>query len=117
MVKKEKRPPFRYLVTTFKIVPRGTEGAVSVEGTVAGLLASILLATVGCFLGEIKFAEAVICVLASQIANVGESVIGAVLQDKEGFKWLNNDAVNVINISLGSILAILIQQFVLQRLA
>ncbi|GJX09832.1 VTE6, chloroplastic-like protein [Tanacetum coccineum] len=106
-----------YLVTTFKIVPRGTEGAVSVEGTVAGLLASILLATVGCFLGEIKFAEAVICVLASQIANVGESVIGAVLQDKEGFKWLNNDAVNVINISLGSILAILIQQFVLQRLA
>ncbi|KAI3828172.1 hypothetical protein L1987_02269 [Smallanthus sonchifolius] len=103
-----------YLVTTFKVVPRGTEGAVSVEGTVAGVLASILLATVGCFLGKIKVAEAVICVLASQIANVGESVIGAVLQDKEGFKWLNNDAVNVINISLGSILAILIQQFVLQ---
>ncbi|KAI3703923.1 hypothetical protein L1987_74119 [Smallanthus sonchifolius] len=103
-----------YLVTTFKVVPRGTEGAVSVEGTVAGVLASILLASVGCFLGKIKVAEAVICVLASQIANVGESVIGAVLQDKEGFKWLNNDAVNVINISLGSILAILIQQFVLQ---
>ncbi|XP_076904794.1 protein VTE6, chloroplastic-like [Bidens hawaiensis] len=105
-----------YLVTTFKVVPRGTEGAVSVEGTVAGVLASILLASVACFLGEIKMAEAVICVLASQIANVGESVIGAVLQDKEGFKWLNNDAVNVINISLGCILAILIQQFVLQNL-
>lgn len=104
-----------YLVTTFKVVPRGTEGAVSVEGTVAGVVASILLATVGCLLGEIKVAEAVICVLASQIANVGESVIGAVLQEKEGFKWLNNDAVNVINITLGSILAILIQQFVLQN--
>nr|XP_043628577.1 protein VTE6, chloroplastic [Erigeron canadensis] len=104
-----------YLVTTLKVVPRGTEGAVSVEGTVAGILASVLLAYVGCLLGEIKVAEAFICVLASQIANVGESVIGAVLQDKEGFKWLNNDAVNVINISLGSILAILIQQFVLQN--
>ncbi|KAJ0801553.1 hypothetical protein HanPI659440_Chr03g0118541 [Helianthus annuus] len=105
-----------YLVTTFKVVPRGTEGAVSVEGTVAGVVASILLASVACLLGEINVVEAVICVLASQIANVGESVIGAVLQDKEGFKWLNNDAVNVINISLGCILAILIQQFVLHNL-
>ncbi|XP_076933097.1 protein VTE6, chloroplastic-like [Bidens hawaiensis] len=101
-----------YLVTTFKVVPRGTEGAVSVEGTAAGVLASILLASIGCLLGKINVPEAVVCVLASQIANVGESVIGAVLQDKEGFHWLNNDAVNVINISLGSILAILIQQFV-----
>lgn len=38
-------------MTTFKIVPRGTEGAVSVEGTVAGLLASILLAFAGFWMG------------------------------------------------------------------
>lgn len=43
----------RYLVTTLKVVPRGTEGAVSVEGTLAGLLASILLASVACLLGEV----------------------------------------------------------------
>nr|XP_034933548.1 protein VTE6, chloroplastic-like isoform X2 [Populus alba] len=41
-----------YLVTTFKVVPRGTEGAVSAEGTLAGLLASILLASIGCLMGE-----------------------------------------------------------------
>ncbi|CAL5331063.1 unnamed protein product [Camellia sinensis] len=41
-------------VTTFKIVPRGTEGAVSVEGTIAGLLASILLSFVGYLMGEDK---------------------------------------------------------------
>ncbi|KAJ6966257.1 protein VTE6 [Populus alba x Populus x berolinensis] len=41
-----------YLVTTFKVVPRGTEGAVSAEGTIAGLLASILLASIGCLMGE-----------------------------------------------------------------
>eukprot|EP00897_Mesotaenium_endlicherianum_P009493 jgi/Mesen1/8572/ME000497S07984 len=35
-----------YLVTTFKSVPRGTEGAVSVEGTLAGLAAACLLAYV-----------------------------------------------------------------------
>ncbi|CAN6558341.1 unnamed protein product [Malus baccata var. baccata] len=41
-----------YLVTTLKVVPRGTEGAVSVEGTFAGLLAAILLAFVGCAMGK-----------------------------------------------------------------
>lgn len=45
----------RYLVTTFKVVPRGAEGAVSAEGTLAGLLASILLASIGCILGEVLF--------------------------------------------------------------
>ncbi|CAA0341503.1 unnamed protein product [Arabidopsis thaliana] len=104
-----------YLATTFKIVPRGTEGAMSLEGTLAGLLASFFLASVGCFLGQITPPEAAVCVLASQIANLGESIIGASFQDKEGFKWLNNDVVNVINISLGSIVAILMQQFILQN--
>ncbi|TKY49244.1 integral to membrane [Spatholobus suberectus] len=99
-----------YLVTTLKVVPRGTEGAVSVEGTLAGILASILLAFVSFLMGEVGSHEAIICVLASQIANLGESIIGAALQEKEGFKWLNNDAVNIINISMGSIIAVLMQQ-------
>lgn len=99
-----------YLVTTLKVVPRGTEGAISVEGTIAGLLASCLLAFVGCVMGEIDAAEAIICIIASQVANVGESIIGAALQEKEGFRWLNNDVVNVINISMGAIIAVLMQQ-------
>ncbi|KAL2331292.1 hypothetical protein Fmac_018873 [Flemingia macrophylla] len=107
-----------YLVTTFKVVPRGTEGAVSVEGTLAGILAAIVLAAVSFLMGEfpkllrkeIGSHEAIICVLASQIANLGESIIGASFQEKEGFKWLNNDAVNIINISMGSIIAVLMQQ-------
>ncbi|CAH8359370.1 unnamed protein product [Eruca vesicaria subsp. sativa] len=105
-----------YLATTFKIVlPRGTEGAMSVEGTLAGFLASSFLASGGCFLGQITPPEAAVCVLSSQIANLGESIIGASFQDIEGFKWLNNDVVNVINISLRSIVAILMQQFILQN--
>ncbi|KAL4293696.1 protein VTE6, chloroplastic isoform X1 [Arachis ipaensis] len=99
-----------YLVTTFKIVPRGTEGAVSIEGTLAGIFASILLAFVGFLMGEVSSHAAIICVIASQIANIGESIIGAVYQEKEGFQWLNNDAVNIINISMGSIIAVLMQQ-------
>lgn len=99
-----------YLITNFQVVPRGTEGAVSVEGTVAGLLAAVLLAGAGYFLGEVDLSGAVVAVVASQIANVGESIIGSVFQEKEGFGWLNNDVVNVINISVGSILAVLMRQ-------
>ena len=44
---------YRYLITNFKIVPRGTEGAVSVEGTLAGLLASALLAAAAHSLGNV----------------------------------------------------------------
>lgn len=40
-------------MTNFKVVPRGTEGAVSLEGTFAGLLAAIALAFVGCLLGDV----------------------------------------------------------------
>lgn len=42
-------------MTNFKVVPRGTEGAVSAEGTVAGLLAAVLLASIGYFMGEASF--------------------------------------------------------------
>jgi len=101
-----------YLATNLKIVPRGTEGAVSVEGTVSGVCAATILAAVSYFLGEIDVRAAIICVIASQIANFGESLIGASLQEKEGFLWLNNDVVNVINISIGCVLAILMQHLV-----
>lgn len=39
---------------------------------------------------QLGAAEAIICVIASQIANVGESIIGAVLQEKEGFRWVGS---------------------------
>ncbi|KAI3903593.1 hypothetical protein MKW98_032247 [Papaver atlanticum] len=44
----------RYMVTSFNVVPRGTEGAVSVEGTVAGVLASMHLAFGGCYMDELN---------------------------------------------------------------
>lgn len=40
--------------------------------------------------GQIKVFEAVICVAASQMANLGESVIGATFQEKEGFRWVSH---------------------------
>lgn len=38
---------------------------------------------------KLDIPQAVICVVASQIANFVESYIGAVLQDKEDFQWVS----------------------------
>ena len=38
---------------------------------------------------QVGVSQVAICLLASQIANYGESYIGATLQDKEGFEWVS----------------------------
>lgn len=43
-----------YLITTLKIVPRGTEGAVSLEGTAAGAAAAALFAAGAFALGQVQ---------------------------------------------------------------
>ncbi|GAA0186871.1 hypothetical protein LIER_34159 [Lithospermum erythrorhizon] len=96
-----------YLVTTFKVVPRGTEGAVSIEGTVAGFLASILLAFVAFLMKQVNVAEAIVCVVASQIANFCESVIGAELQEKKGFQWVSDFVIAYV----GSIVLLVLDIF------
>jgi hypothetical protein len=53
-------------VTTLKVVPRGTEGAISIEGTIAGILASVFLAGAGYLLGQVHF----FCLKFSTIRNI-----------------------------------------------
>lgn len=38
---------------------------------------------------QVNVSQVAVCLLASQIANYGESYIGATLQDKEGFEWVS----------------------------
>ena len=44
-----------YLITTLKVVPRGTEGAVSLEGTAAGMAAAALFAGLAFALNLVSF--------------------------------------------------------------
>ncbi|MBO9997813.1 MAG: TIGR00297 family protein [Cyanobacteria bacterium SID2] len=92
-----------FLITTLQPVPRGTEGAVSLEGTLAGVAASILMALLGWGIGSIDALGAVWCVVAAFVATNAESLIGATLQDK--FDWMTNEVVNFINTSIGAVVA------------
>lgn len=93
-----------YLITNLKSVPRGTEGAVSLEGTVAGALTSLALATIAWLIGLITPVGIIWCVIAAFIATTIESLIGATLESR--FTWLTNDLVNLINTVIGAIAAI-----------
>ncbi|MBN3869473.1 TIGR00297 family protein [Nostoc sp. JL33] len=95
-----------FLITTLQPVPRGTEGAVSLEGTLAGIVASVAIAFVGWAVGLIDLLGVAWCVLAAFIATNIESVIGATLQSK--YTWLTNEVVNIFNTLIGAIAAVLL---------
>jgi uncharacterized protein (TIGR00297 family) len=93
-----------FLITTLQAVPRGTEGAVSLEGTLAGMVASVAIALVGWGVGLISLLGIGLCIVAAFIATNFESLIGATLQNQ--IDWLTNELVNVINTLIGAIAAI-----------
>ncbi len=98
-----------FLITTLKPVPRGTEGAISLEGTIAGILGGILISLVAYSLGMITFTGVIICTIAAFLATNIESVIGATLQSD--LDWLSNELVNVINTIIGAVVAVSIAIF------
>ena len=93
-----------FLITTLKPVPKGTEGAVSLEGTLAGVVASIVVSVLAWSAGLIDSWGIIWSVIAAFIATNLESVIGATLQTK--WTWLTNEIVNFINTLIGAITAI-----------
>ena len=91
----------------FKLVPRGTEGAVSVEGTLAGIGMSGIFAALSVVVGQLPNIGSVgVCIFAAFVANTFESMLGAAVQGKEGYGWLTNDIVNGIQITVAAFVAI-----------
>ncbi|MEL6401095.1 MAG: TIGR00297 family protein [Cyanobacteria bacterium J06626_4] len=95
-----------FLITTLRPVPAGTEGAISLEGTLAGILGSALIASIGWVVGLITPYGILLCLVAAFIATNLESVIGATLQDQ--WPWLTNELVNIINTTIGAVAVILL---------
>jgi uncharacterized protein (TIGR00297 family) len=95
-----------FLITTLQPVSRGTEGAISLEGTLAGIVASVVIAFLGWGVGLIDQIGILFCIIAAFVATNLESVIGATLQSD--FDWLTNEVVNIVNTTIGAIVAILL---------
>ncbi|MGB5972110.1 MAG: DUF92 domain-containing protein, partial [Nodosilinea sp.] len=84
----------------------GTEGAVSLEGTLAGVAGSAIMALVGWGVGLISPLGIGLCLAAAFLATTLESLIGATLQPQ--VSWLTNEVVNGINTSTGAVVGLLL---------
>ena len=91
-----------FLITTLRPVPAGTEGAVSIEGTLGGLFGAAFIASLGVLTGLFQAEGALIVTLAGFLGALAESVIGTVAE-KRG--WLDNHALNALNTAIGAAFA------------
>ena len=98
-----------FLITTLRPVPAGTEGAVSVEGTLGGLFGALFIASLGVLTGLFDSEVALIVALAGFLGALAESVVGTVAE-KRG--WLDNHALNALNTAMGAAIAISIHRLV-----
>lgn len=91
-----------FLITTLRPVPPGTEGAVSVEGTLGGLFGAAFIASLGVLTGLFQAEGALVVTLAGFLGALAESVIGTVAE-KRG--WLDNHGLNALNTAIGAAIA------------
>jgi uncharacterized protein (TIGR00297 family) len=93
------------LITSLRPVPRGTEGAISLEGTAASLAGGTVMAACCWALGLLADGRAWALVSAvALLATLLESLIGATLQRR--WRWLSNELVNGLQTLIAALLAI-----------
>ena len=101
-----------YLITSFRKVKSGSEGGISLEGTVASALGAIFMSFIMFILNIISTKyQFLIVAISGFLATISESFIGAKFQDK--YK-LSNELVNSIQTSISSIIAIFVLIFYLK---
>ncbi len=93
-----------YLITTLRRCPPGTEGGVSLEGTAAGVIGSLIIAVYAIAIRLVPATALVPCVAAAFFANQAESLIGAAAQGR--VRWLTNEVVNFANTLIGAAIAV-----------
>jgi len=117
------------LITTMAPVPRGTSGAISSMGTLATVVGAV--ATAGVFVGVAQGSApwqlVVIGGFAGLIGSLSDSLLGATVQRLyqgahglterafdgdgqahplvRGWRWMNNDMVNLVSTAIGAIVA------------
>jgi uncharacterized protein (TIGR00297 family) len=96
-----------YNIISFKKDQRGLNGVISAEGTLAGIIGSTFIAiiySIG-FGWNLNF---LLIIIAGTIGNFADSILGATVERK---RYLDNNAVNFINTSVGAIIAGLLTSF------
>lgn len=92
-----------FLLASLKPVPPGTEGAVSLEGTLGGLTGAAIVAAIGAWGGLYPWSLVGVVAVAGLLGSLAESLIGS-LAERRG--WLDNDQLNAVNTALGALFVV-----------
>lgn len=79
------------LITTWEAVPAGTDGGITLAGTLSGAAAGITIAAIATFTGLVPRAQFWIPAGAGVFGMLVDSLLGAAVQRRG---WMNNEAVN-----------------------
>ena len=91
------------MITTLRLVERGTAGAVSMAGTLAGVAAGAIVALAGTLALRGGYAVFWISCAGGVFGLFFDSLLGATLERRG---WLNNDAVNFLSTASAAALAL-----------
>ena len=94
-----------FLVTTFRRVAPGTDGAVSLAGTAAGCLGALAAVTVAALVLPLSSKMAALALAGGVFGLFFDTLLGATLE-RSG--WLNNDSVNFLSTLAAAIVASLL---------
>ncbi len=101
-----------FLITNFRSVPPGTDGAVSLEGTLASALGSCLMTFTMVLLGLVPPGPVAYMVFfVGLVSTLLESLFGALLQHR--ISWLTNELVNSIQTTFSAFTAILLSLYLI----
>jgi uncharacterized protein (TIGR00297 family) len=94
-----------FLITTLRPVAPGTEGAVSLEGTLGGLAGALAVGSVGAATGLFGWPAALLVALAGLFGSLAESAIGT-LAGRRG--WMDDNLLNATNTAIGAVAVVLL---------
>jgi uncharacterized protein (TIGR00297 family) len=91
------------LLVSFRRVPAGTDGAVSILGTIAGSLAAVVVVLVAIPTLRLTPGQAATTWIAAIVGCFADSLIGATLESRG---WLDNDIVNFLSTAVAALIAL-----------
>jgi uncharacterized protein (TIGR00297 family) len=98
------------LVTTWRPVAPGTDGGVTVAGTLAGVTGAAVVIAVGALVLRLSAGLGAVVLAAAIVGLIVDSLLGAIIERRG---WMNNDAVNFCSTLAAAALALLLGRRVL----
>jgi uncharacterized protein (TIGR00297 family) len=91
-----------FLITTWETVPAGTDGGITLAGTLSGVAAGMTIGAIATLGGMLPPAQFWVPAAAGVFGMLADSVLGAALQRRG---WMSNEAVNFCGTLLAAAMA------------